>query len=535
MSSAAPVPASFAARRWPATLFPRPAALFLAVALVVAIPVLVAGTLTHDSFWIDYVWADRFHAALAQGTPYPRWLDGSFDGLGAPVFYFYAPIAFYVVAGAMALGLQTFPALFATFIAFHMLSGVTMHRWLGGHGRPALFGALLYMLLPYHLVDFHRRGALAEFAAFAVLPLVAHGIARIGRGRGPAALAFAYAALAMTHLPTALLASVLLVPPLALHRDNRPRLPVTAAALALGLGMAAIYLLPALTLQRFTNMSSLWAAVTLSPAAWNMADPGRWVSREAGLEFATLIAAVAIPGLAVAALYWRRTRFWPAVALFACLVAGNLVPGFWSIPFLAKVQFPWRALAIAEFALATALAGVVADPHRRRILLWSLLPAVTLVTATILTPLFAGTAGRAALDRDRPEVPEYLPANATIRSSAAAVALARSRPDRVDRDGWSTRRRFWFPDLVVRCDGIVVPSRPDPATGLVRHPAAGACILSRGQPAVVRTGMFLSLLALLLTLATIWMHPSQRRRVPSAVPSTKEFLPWPTPVRSRNI
>ena len=491
---------------------------FVALAVLLAVPVLGSAPLVHDSFWIDYVWAGRFHAALAGGTVYPRWLDGSFGGLGAPVFYFYAPIAFYAVAALIAIGLPAYSAVIAAFILFHAASGIAMRHWLGGRGRAATGGALLYMLLPYHLVDFHRRGALAEFAAYALIPLLARAIVRAGRGRSVAPLALAYAGLIMTHLPTALLASVLLIPPLALHRANRPRLPAIALGLLLGIGLASVYLLPALTLQRHTNMPALWANAGLTPAAWRLTAPDRWVSSSAGLVFAMLEIALAIAALG---LLRRGAAFWPAVALFAALVAANLVPGFWALPMLAKVQFPWRALTIAEFAIATAFAQWIADPARPRRSAWALAPALILAVPVVLTPFAIGHPTLAALDRDAPDVPEYLPASGTVRSSAAAEALARTI--RIAPDGDRRDARFWFPGVMLRCGDRIMPARPDPRTALVRHPAGAGCVFVTGLTLPERIGWALSALALALTIALARMHPCRARRVMPSEPVVKDI------------
>ena len=70
------------------------------------------------------------------------------------------------------------------------------------------------MAAPYHLLDHYYRGAFAELAAYVVLPLLALSIRRIAEGRrlAPRPFALAYAALPMSHLPTALLISLTALP-----------------------------------------------------------------------------------------------------------------------------------------------------------------------------------------------------------------------------------------------------------------------------------------------------------------------------------
>ena len=50
--------------------------------------------------------------------------------------------------------------------------------YLAGWTKRPLGGALFYMAAPYHVLDFQMRGALAEYCAFALMPLVALGIRR---------------------------------------------------------------------------------------------------------------------------------------------------------------------------------------------------------------------------------------------------------------------------------------------------------------------------------------------------------------------
>ena len=95
---------------------------------------------------------------------------------------------------------------------------IAMHAWLSARGTYPLLGAILYMLAPYHLYNFHVRGALAEFAALVWLPLIALGIERLPHRRGLLLLALSYGGLIITYLPLAVLTGVFLIGPLMLRR-----------------------------------------------------------------------------------------------------------------------------------------------------------------------------------------------------------------------------------------------------------------------------------------------------------------------------
>jgi hypothetical protein len=248
------------------------------LAVVLMSPLLLSRPMAHDSFWIDMVWIEGFAEELRAGTLYPRWLSGSNGGLGAPVFYYYAPLAFYAAAFFKIAGLGTYPALLAAAGAAWFASGAAMLAWLRPCGRRALPLAALYMAAPYHILDFHWRGALAEFCAYAVLPLLAIAIRRAARGQGFVPLALAYAALVLTHLPVALLTSLFLVAPWAARlafRDPGAIRPLTCG-LALGLGLAAIYLVPALTLQAHVSFDHLWQPAEFRASNWTFFTPSRW-------------------------------------------------------------------------------------------------------------------------------------------------------------------------------------------------------------------------------------------------------------------
>jgi uncharacterized membrane protein len=83
----------------------------IAAALALTLPAALSSPRLNDSFWIDWVWLDQFARELASGHPYPRWLAQSHGGLGAPDFYYYPPVAFYIGALFVFAGLSTYAAL----------------------------------------------------------------------------------------------------------------------------------------------------------------------------------------------------------------------------------------------------------------------------------------------------------------------------------------------------------------------------------------------------------------------------------------
>ncbi len=403
--------------------------LAIATAALLA-PSLLLGTLPNNSSAQNVLWADQFSAQFRAGILYPRWMPDSFDGLGAPTFYFYPPLPFWIDALLSVVTGNVLPVSYRLSIAWALLlwaSGGAMYLWLRSMAdrRVALIGALAYMVAPYHLLDHYIRGAYAEFAAYAVLPLVMLGVCRIAaKARGGSLLfGLSHAALAMSHLPTALLISVTALPAYVLFRawqagDRRAAARVVlrcAAAGALGLGLAAIYLMPALLLQDTISAEHLWIA-GYSVHRWfliplqTLSRPPDFMLMLDSIALAWALAAVAVICIASG----RSAVFWALLCLVGLLLMSGLVPWFWDIvPMVSKVQFPWRLLIVVEFSAITALCvapwRTVGRPTRLLFAaaLIALAPGLAVMVGGIVGRIDIALAGTAPPPR---EVKEYLPA-----------------------------------------------------------------------------------------------------------------------------
>jgi hypothetical protein len=399
-----------------------------------------------------------------------------------------------------------------------------MHAYLREHAERPLLGAVFYMAAPYHLLDFARRGALAEFAAIALLPLVAIGIRRAVQGR-PAILALAYAMLIMTHLPIAVLASVFLIPMVGVVEGGASKAGIArlAGGLAIGIGIAAAYLLPALLLQPFTAMITMQGSALLRPANWTIAT-----FLQGSIPALLLLAAVGL-ALAVTAaiLLARRRDDWGLFVLGTVGLGLGLFPPVWLLPPLDHVQFPWRILSLAEFGNAVLIAR--SPLARPQLLLACFLPLLlsTLVLvpslAAIGTTSFDATQQMQMVLRRHPDVVEYLPAGHGENGgsqSAWALELAARTPEVQYADGMTTLHRFAFPIWRIRCAAGSIPSVASP-DGLLRYRGRG-CKVEQTRPFMEQLGLAISLSALLLALVTAlrprmpWIHATGRRaRMPA--------------------
>jgi hypothetical protein len=423
--------------------------LLIAAALLLA-PSLVVGNLVSHSSPHNLTWAEQFADQFRAGILYPRWLPDSFTGLGGPAFYYYPPIGFWIDALLSVVTFNTLSVSYRLSFASLLLlwgSGLAMHAWLKAEAtspRVALYGAIAYMAAPYHLLDHYWRGAYAEFAAYAVLPLVMLAVRHIAESRrfGLVFLAVAYAALPMTHLPTSLLISLTALPMYVLYRGWR--LGAVGPAIgffvrcalggAIGLGLAAIYLIPAHTLQDWIPADTFWSGgyrlerwfllpLALRNELADMMAIIAWITLAYGIAAIGVLAVLAREGVRQG---WRsESAFWAFVCLVCLLLIAGIVPWFWQIPFVAKVQFPWRLMIVVEFAAITALCLV--KWYRRSHATSFIFVAAVIACAPAFGAMTQGIRLRVEESSAKPDVPqdakEFLPAGYPQKPGAGYADL----------------------------------------------------------------------------------------------------------------
>ena len=481
----------------------------LLASLAVVGPAIFGPVRTNDSFWIDWVWLDQFASELAKGNFYPRWLPQSHGGLGSPVFYYYPPLAFYAGSAFVFAGLGTYAAMIATFFASFVLAGVGMYWWLKPQSRAPLLGALIFTIAPYHAYNLYTRGAIAETFATAILPFVMIGLRRLSTGErgGFAITASAYSALIASHLPLALLASIFLIGPYALvHIGKAPsRLVAAGTALVAGIGLAAIYLVPAIVLEPFRDTAKLWHVDVLQPSNWSFWDP-KFRTWPNYVSILVIGAALAMP---LAGLIARNRSRWALFSLLCVLLAIGTVPTIWSLPLLKSVQFPFRLLPIAEFALATGIAMAPTRPSERVVALLVL----TAITIPIASANNQPVVPFEELRASYLDVPENLPPGERPYSwpSRWALQLAEAHRAPQQANGMTVMPTFYYPAWEVRCGDRAVPTFPDERTRLLSYKGSADCDSRLVWTAAEKIGAATSLLALAALLTGTVLSFSCRR------------------------
>lgn len=332
------------------------------------------------------MWYTSFSAQLLAGDLYPRWLVNLNGGLGSPVFFFYAPLPYYIttlftflmpggIYGTLHLGASAALALTA--------SGLTAYLWLKERAgaRAASVAAILYMLMPYHLaVDLYTRDAFGEVWAFVWMPLMLYFVRRTGGDSTFAlpGLALAYAALITTHLPSTLIFSPvpLCYAFLAADAGRRRRAVLcTVGGMLLGAGLASVYLLPAMLNQESVSLADMlpedyhrrWLRLTDFDLSFTEGRVTAAFLLTAGLVVICAFIAARGADAANDDAFKRERVFWMGVAA-ACVLLMTAAGGFvWRIVTpLQAIQFPWRFNAVLCVAAAAIIAAAVRSLRRGR-------------------------------------------------------------------------------------------------------------------------------------------------------------------------
>ena len=369
----------------------------MAVASAVIVPMLLLGNASghdfqfHIASWMDA--ARQWHS----GVILPRWAAWANYGFGEPRFVFYPPVSWVLGAGlGTILPWKIVPGVFI-WLAI-VLAGTSMFQlareWLTPGA--AVAAAVFYAANPYHLIVIYYRSDFAELLASAVLPLAILFAIRLGRGGldkvVPLAVTFAF--IWLSNAPAAVVISYSLALVLAVESVilKSPRVLLRGGmALVGGLGLAAVYILPAAWEQKWVDIGQAVSS-GLRPEQnflFTHANDPEFVL----FNWKVSCVALGVSGIAaIAAVFSNRGRrekppqldqaWWPLAALGVVAVA-MMFPGaaiMWRLlPKMRFVQFPWRWLVPLNlvcwffFALATA-------PGRRRWPWW----AATGVAITIV-------------------------------------------------------------------------------------------------------------------------------------------------------
>lgn len=332
----------------------------------------------HDNSQVSRVY--EMTRGIKDGMFPVRWSEDFGYGYGYPVFTFYAPFSYYV--GAYIQLLSNIDPLEATklLIVFGtILAGITMfllaREFWGNSG--GIVSSLLYVYAPYHAVDIYVRGDVAEFWAYAFIPLAFYGLWKAyatEKRRYIVIGAIGFAGIILSHNLTALMTTPFLFAQLCIlfvldHKKYPRKIIVGLKTLFLGLLLSAWYWLPVMFEIPYTNvlsqttggfdfhknficLSQFW----YSPWGYGGSAPGC----VDGLSFMLGKIHIFVTALSIliAVLMYKEERAKLVLVssiflLFSLLLTLQISQPVWNIiaP-MSLFQFPWRFLVMVMFTMS---------------------------------------------------------------------------------------------------------------------------------------------------------------------------------------
>jgi len=508
------------------------AAIIWFAATLLMLPAFAVGHIISDNSFLNVNWSEGFSQQLFAGHIYPRWLPAMNAGAGSPVFYFYAPLPFYLTAPFHLIVGPRFAVLLGMWLMLG-LSGQAFHALAANfvRGSAALFASLAYMAMPYHLlVDAWLRSDFGELSAYIFIPLCLLSTFRLAsRPIWTFALAASLAGLLLSHLPSALLFAPFLVAfclYVAAQNGLQSVLVRAATAAALGLGLAAAYIVPALGLQSLVHVDN-WAKFRpANSLLFSGPTSALGILLDAIVANAMLVIAAFVIGMKVNG-QWRQIVPWAAFAATVVFLVSPISIIVWNnLPAIFdRIQFAWRILLLLDISFCMLLAITL----ETRIWSSGIVVRVTvfgLVAVLALFLTFRSREGISGFFRLTPnqeenliaahaEPLEYLPSCRPIRTSD----LSDGYSDGVTRNAFAEKTSdelaiFYYPFLAVRVNGKIVPTRCDSKTGFIsigRHAGVVEVEVRAGGAETIGKALSLSSVVILLLGMTYSTRPRWTR------------------------
>ncbi|MFB2879953.1 6-pyruvoyl-tetrahydropterin synthase-related protein [Floridanema aerugineum] len=544
------------------------------IGFILSIPAIFGGIFeAHDLIAFHLKWSKHFTEQFWTGELYPRWLQNMNAGLGSPAFFFYGPIPYYFSSlfhpffpndssGWHQLSLSAALALLA--------SGITAYIWLKDitNQNSAFIAAILYMALPYHLaVDLYVRFAYAEHWSFVWLPLLLYFTRKISTGSKFALVGFAisYALLIMTHIITVLIFSIIPISYLFFITERKQRkqaLLYLLVAILLGIGLSAIYLVPAMTTQKYISMIEIRTGRYFYGNNFLFFGENFFSSK---FNLYLGVKTILLAGVAGGAFFLarqhqiakirRESRYWMIIAMSVFLMTLPISKPIWEIfSIIQRIQHPWRfntILTVATTALLalgiSALKKPINVATKNTLAITSSLVVILLLSGAVVAHIYTSpellykyTTLEKPLDAnqelnislDAPEYrPKWVPPEIFTASKIAELgnSFARARiavgQGNISITKWQLRHivlqtnaitnlwvnihQFYYPGWTAKINGEsrILPVEPSTTEGLLSvsiPPGQHQVRLTLEAGVEERTGQIISAISALLIIFFIW-------------------------------
>ena len=189
--------------------------LISAFSVIALLPMIFFGVASSNDFAQNFQRAAIIHDSVASGSLSPPFGAQTNGGLGDLAVRFYPPMVYYVLSASTFLAGEWYFGTLITYLLLFFASGLGVYLWAleAFSAKTAIIAAGIFTFAPYHLNVIYNNGLIAEFAALAVIPFCFLFAARTISMRSVASiigLSVSYALLILTHLPSTIIVSICL-------------------------------------------------------------------------------------------------------------------------------------------------------------------------------------------------------------------------------------------------------------------------------------------------------------------------------------
>jgi len=333
---------------------------------------------THDGEYHVVRFYEFFNAFLS-GAIYPRWAEDLNFGMGAPLLNFVYPLPNYFSLVLHFFGLSFIDLFKLNLIAATVTGAFSMYffsrlyfKEIGG-----VVSSVFYTFAPYRFLDVFIRGSVGEVWALSFFPAFLWGVTKLSRegkmvyvglsGLFLALIVFSHNILALMFF----LFSIFYVGLLFLSsKEKRSYFIKILFSFALGLGLSAIFWLPALIEKKFVRGLDIFELRENFPEIYQLLIPS-WGSGFSGgsisgqMSFQIGLANLFVVFLSLILLLRSRKAMKSKIIFFIIsffviffLITKSSTFLWEHVPLLYYFQFPWRLLSL-EIFISAFLAGFI--------------------------------------------------------------------------------------------------------------------------------------------------------------------------------
>jgi len=354
----------------------------LVLALVVSFPLILpyfkAGFFpTHDGEWAVVRLSDMYRGIKDLQFParYSGYLNFQY---GYPLFNFAYPAPYYLglVFVFLKLGfVGSIKILFGLSVIFSFFSMFLLSSSLWKNKAAGLISAVLYIYVPYRIIDLYVRGSLGESLSFVLFPLILLGVNRIYEKKdllGISLTGCSFALLVATHnIMTVLFGIVIGFIILAALIERRIKFVLRLlSALIFAMCLSAFFWIPAIFEKNLILLSKIPIAdrnlyfvkpFELILPKWGYGVPtdpngfGYQIGIAQVLVFVVMIISLLVNLVQKKNKENKKGIFFVLTTLCTSLLFFSFTAVIWThVPLLSEINYPWTLLAVMMFLISLA-------------------------------------------------------------------------------------------------------------------------------------------------------------------------------------